>query len=120
MMWIREVILAGLLLLGLTAPAVRADSLWPADGSASALFTDVKARRVGDVLTVLISEQTQAVSQATTKTGKSEDASFSAGNIPLLKQLGKIGAGGSTNLNATGQTSRNGSLTGRITVVVKS
>ena len=88
-------VLAMLALLAVAAAprCAIADSLWtPESGS---LFADHKARRAGDILTVLVSEQTQAVAQATTK-------------------------GGSTDLNASGQTARNGSLTGRITVTVKS
>jgi flagellar basal body L-ring protein FlgH len=37
-----------------------------------------------------------------------------------LKQIGRFGLEGGTDSNASGQTSRNGSLTARITVVVKS
>lgn len=114
----KTLLLATLWALGTAAPSVRADSLWtPASGS---LFADNKARRVGDILTVLVSEQTQAVAQATTKAGKSESASLGPGTGFFLDQIKKLGIGGSTDLNASGQTARNGSLTGRITVTVKS
>lgn len=96
----------------------QADSLWTS--ASGSLFADNKARQPGDVLTILVSEQTQAVAQATTKAGKSESVSFGSGNVPLLRQLGQIGARGNSDLNATGQTARNGSLTGQITVTVKS
>ncbi len=70
----KTLLLATLWALG-TAAGVRADCAVDARRSAS-LFADGKARRVGDILTVLVSEQTQAVAQATTKAGKSESASL--------------------------------------------
>lgn len=97
----------------------KADSLYPVQ-QAPSLFADLKARRVGDVLTVLVSEQTQAVAQATTTTARSENGSFGPGTGPLLGQIKRFGLGADSTLDASGQTARNGSLTGRITVAVKS
>jgi len=103
----------------LLAPvAVRADSLW--SSSSGSLFSDNKARKAGDILTILIEEQTRSSAQASTKTDKSEDASFGPGFGPIFKAIGGFGLSGNASLNATGQTSRNGSLSGRITVTVKS
>ena len=43
----------------LAVPAVSAQSLWSdADGTSMGLFADRKARNVGDILTVVISEST--------------------------------------------------------------
>lgn len=107
--------LAALLLPGMP---LRADSLWTE--SSSSLFADNKARRVGDVLTIVISEQTRAVAQASTKADKSESATFGPGTGFLLGQLKRLGIAGSTDISASGQTNRSGSLTGRISVTVKS
>jgi len=106
---------AALLLAPVT---VRADSLW--SSSSGSLFADNKARRAGDILTILIEEQTRSSAQASTKTDKSEDASFGPGFGPIFKAIRGFGLSGNASLNATGQTSRNGSLSGRITVTVKS
>ena len=110
-------VVVGLLVLGAFAPVVRADSLYAP--RADSLFADNKARRAGDILTILVSEQTQAVAQASTRAAKSEDAKFGPGLGPLLGQIRKFGLSGGTKLDASGQTARNGSLNGRITVTVK-
>ena len=52
----------------------------PTDGSlwndrASDMFTDVKARRIGDILTVAIYEQASASKEATTETGRASNMS---------------------------------------------
>ena len=112
---------AAFLMMAAAAAPARAQndsSLWPANSGG--LFADNKARRPGDLLTVLVSERTQAVAQASTKASKSESATFGPGTGFLLKQIGRFGLEGGTDSNASGQTSRNGSLTARITVVVKS
>jgi flagellar basal body L-ring protein FlgH len=59
------------------ARAQNGSSLWPANSGG--LFADNKARRPGDLLTVLVSERTQAVAQASTKASKSESATFGPG-----------------------------------------
>ncbi len=110
--------LAALSALSAAAPAsTRADSLWAPDSVS--LFSDNKARRAGDVLTVRIVEQTQSSAQANTKTNKSEDVSFGPGIGPIVDLIKKFGLSSGTSMNAAGQTSRNGSLTGRIAVTVK-
>jgi flagellar L-ring protein precursor FlgH len=106
------------LVAGVTAAGVRADSLWPQNGGG--LVADVKAHGVGDVLTVIVTEQTTAVSQASTKATKSEGSTFGPGTGPFLKSIGTLGISGNSSLDASGQTSRNGSLNGRLTVTVKS
>jgi len=51
---------AAIALLALAA-AAHADSLWrPAEGPAFSWFSDTKARRVGDIVTILISEESKA------------------------------------------------------------
>ncbi|MEK7268349.1 MAG: flagellar basal body L-ring protein FlgH, partial [Nitrospirota bacterium] len=54
-------------------------------GQSQSLFTDVKARKVGDILTVLIFEQSRGTSQAETKTDKS--TSFSTDGGPGIGSL---------------------------------
>ena len=115
----RTALLAAAVFVSMLAPAaVRADSLWTANSGS--LFSDNKARRAGDVLTVLISEQTQSAAQANTKTAKSEDFNLGPGTGPILNLIKKFGLSSGSNMNASGQTARNGSLTGRIAVTVKS
>lgn len=95
-----------------------------AAGAGLALFEDQKAHRVGDILTVLLVERTQAEKKANTSTSKKTDTGVSGptllgrpitvGGTPVLDtSIGSdqsfAGGGGSTQSNA---------LSGSITVVV--
>jgi flagellar L-ring protein precursor FlgH len=94
-----------------------ADSLWK-DGNRG-LFADRKAVKEGDVLTVLIYESTTASSRADTKTSKSDSASTKPGVGPLLSLLPEWSVSGKTGSQASGSTTRSGTLVGKISVVVK-
>jgi flagellar L-ring protein precursor FlgH len=47
-----------------------ADSLWKADTSPSSIFADKKARRIGDIITIVIQENNGATRNNTTATSK--------------------------------------------------
>ncbi len=94
-----------------------ADSLWK-DGNWS-LYADRKAIKEGDVLTVLIYESTTASSRADTKTSKSDSASTKPGVGPLLSLLPEWSVSGKTGSQASGSTTRSGTLVGKISVLVK-
>lgn len=49
-------------------------SLWPGENSSNMLFVDSKARNIGDIVTVLISENSSATKKATTDTSKDSSA----------------------------------------------
>ena len=88
------------------------------------LFSDQRAHRVGDLITVVLDENTNATKSADTST--SRDSSVSVGASTLLG--GPISAGGtdplSTGLSSTngftgkGQSSQSNTMTGTITVTV--
>lgn len=105
------------LVTALFCAGVMADSLWK-DGSRS-LYADRKAVKEGDVLTVLIYESTTATSRADTKTSKADSASTKPGVGPLLSLLPEWSLSGKTNSQASGSTTRSGTLVGKISVVVK-
>lgn len=104
-------------LLSMLVCAVAADSLWK-DGARS-MYADRKAVKEGDILTVLIYESTTASSRADTKTNKSDSASTKPGVGPLLSMLPEWSLSGKTSSQASGATTRSGSLVGKISVVVK-
>ncbi|MEW6049859.1 MAG: flagellar basal body L-ring protein FlgH [Candidatus Zixiibacteriota bacterium] len=91
-------------------------------GQSQSLFSDIKAHKVGDVLTVLIYEQNQASNQVQTKTEKSNDASTKGGPGvgPLLRFIPafSMDAESEVNFNGKGQNLRNGSLRARMSVTV--
>ncbi len=60
-----------------------AGSLWPGESSRNVLFQDLRARNVGDIVTIEISEKTSAVKEATTSTSRS-----SSNDIAIQKMLG--------------------------------
>ena len=72
-------------LAGFALGQAQADSLWSKETAVS-LFTDHKAKRVGDIITVLVQENNSASRNSSTKTQKKGDisasiSSFFTGNI---------------------------------------
>jgi flagellar L-ring protein FlgH len=107
------------------APSYVNGSLWQA--SSTSLIDDMKARRVGDTLTVIVTEQTSASKEASTGTGRS--GSVAAG-IPTLmgleaKMLANgmdptklISASTDTKYSGSGSTTRKDNLTATMTARV--
>jgi flagellar L-ring protein FlgH len=65
------------LLVILPATGLKADSLWKSDASPSSIFADKKARRVGDILTVVVQENNGATRNNTTATSKASSVNAS-------------------------------------------
>ena len=96
------------------------------------LFQDTKARRVGDIITVILTEQTNATKSASTSTDKSTDVSIQAPNIfgrtPALKPMGlgttanpidlSVGLGTEQGFDGSGDSTLSNALSGRVTVTV--
>jgi len=102
-------------------------SLWTSESTS--MFSDLKARNVGDIVTIIISESSSASKQATTSTGR--DTSMSAG-IPNLFGLEKssfiqdsnldlnnlVTSNFSNSFDGEGTTTRKGNLTASLTTQV--
>ena len=118
--------LALLTIASTLAVSAHADSLFPGsstdvnrnNSAARSLFSDNKARQVGDTLTVLISETGSANSQAATKTSKNESLNYGPGFGPLLFNIKAFGVGGGINSTASGNTNRTDNLSASIGVTV--
>lgn len=92
-------------------------------GFGISLFSDVSAKRVGDVITVVLDENTNASKQSSTTTSKESSANTT---IPTL--LGRVlpipgggalaGAESGSDFKGQGDSSQSNRLTGRITVTV--
>ena len=102
----------------ISAPKVSYEegSLWPKEESKLLLFKDTKANKVGDIVTVLIAESSQASKASETKTSRASDNTlgFKAGTgIPTDFQVR-----GGNKFEGIGTTSRAGKLTATVTAVV--
>lgn len=112
-----------LIVLSISWPGM-ATSLFNA-GSAS-LYSDVKARQIGDLVTVIIQEQATASQTANTSSGKGTSVGIGpyrgslADLIPFLKTTNEalFTAGTSDDFNASGSTSRGGSISAKLTTQV--
>ncbi len=90
-------------------------------GKNQSLFSDIKAHKVGDVLTVLIYEQNRASQQVETKTEKTTKFSTSGGpgvgSLDFLPLFGVDGSSKGTH-DGKGENIRNGSLRAKMSVTV--
>ncbi|MGH8194575.1 MAG: flagellar basal body L-ring protein FlgH [Woeseiaceae bacterium] len=94
------------------------------EGGEVRLFEDLKASRVGDILTVRLVEQTNASKNSNTSTAKASTASFAnpevfgrpvtADGVPILE--GSLG--GDQSFEGAGSSSQSNSLEGDIAVTV--
>ena len=108
----------------LPPPAARTDGAIYQAGQEMALFTDLKARRVGDVLTIILNESTNASKSATTTTSKTSATadtgpnifgkSFTTKGIPILDTT----LAGSNTFAGAGSATQGNSLVGSLTVTV--
>lgn len=88
-------------------------------GRELSLFQDVKARQVGDILTVVLAEQTRGTKSADTAIDKSTSNDIA---VPEAggERFGKFGAtlSSESSFSGEGSSQQSNSLDGRITVVV--
>jgi flagellar L-ring protein precursor FlgH len=96
--------------------------VWSGDfGQTQSLFTDIKAHKVGDILTVLIYEASDASTQAETKTEKTGKFSTQGGpGIGSLDFIPLFGAEGENKntFDGKGENLRNQSLRAKMSVTV--
>ena len=102
------VMFLSLLIIPQYAPA-RADSIWAEDESTSQ-YTNEKNFKVGDIITILLAENTSAVTNAGTNTNAREDLSFSI-NHTIDKLANVIGKNTSLTGSAQNKYAGDGSTT---------
>ncbi len=106
-------------------------SLWRDEVSANYLFTDVKARFAGDLLTIVITEDASGSKAADTSTSTDTEVFASleqffglpqqlAQKNPTIDPTQLIKASTARKWDGEGETNRKGRLTARMTAVVKS
>jgi len=102
-------------------------------GREISLFQDTKARRIGDMITIVLVEKTQATKQATTNSSKDQEVTMKnptllgaplsfgvPGNLPLNGRSLNLETdiSGSRSFKGAGDASQSNSLSGQITVTV--
>lgn len=108
---------------GCFAPAVSATESLYQEGQFQSLTADRRATRVGDLVTVLVYENSSAQSTADTRSdrsaGVSAGAAISSEGIPMRDRRvdGRIGT--SNEMQGTGRTQRSGRLLAQVTVQVQ-
>jgi len=105
----------------LQPPTTTEGSLWSAKRSTN-LFSDLKARNAGDIVTINVVESATASKNATTKT--SRDSNLAASWTGVLQKLsgdwvgGEVKAGFENNFDGKGETTRSSQLATYITAHV--
>ena len=79
------------------------------------LFVDLKAAKVGDIVTVLVMESASATKNASTKTSKSSTRGLSSSLEPVKGSLES-----ESEHNGSGSTSRSGEITAKVPAIVTS
>ena len=116
------------------APSMKSNGAIYQAGYGLSLFEDLKARRVGDILTVVLVEKTDASKKAGTISKKTTAVDIAApvilgspvqfnasGLIPLASNIGNnlsVGLNSNQNFSGEGDSNQSNSLNGRITVTV--
>ena len=99
-------------------------TVWTGPSANNCLFADNKARYVNDIVTIVLNESTTGANDATTNTSRDSSATSGINGIMQISPNSTILSGyqlGGSQTNAlkgTGQTSRDGNLTGTITARV--
>jgi len=106
------VLALGMAFSGTSVPTVSAQSLWSGENGVSYnIFADRKARNVGDILTIVISETTSLSATRANSNSKSGKTDLSAG-VGIFEFLQAASASGSDSFTANGSaTSKNSTST---------
>lgn len=96
---------------------VNAESLWVDDSSGINLFADRKARLVGDSLTIIIKESSNASRSGSSNNSKSGSNTLAAGT-GIFDFLAAASASGEDKFQSSGKITNTNTVTGKITVQV--
>jgi len=102
---------------------VLGDSLYPVEGSSS-IYTEKRARRIGDVITVIIQENTNATQAAGSQYQKTGSVAIGAGmgvgsiGQNVLNSTNNIGLGASSSHQGQGTSSGSTTITGEMTAKI--
>lgn len=98
-------------------PLVSAESLWVDNGPGANLYSDHKARAVGDTITIVIRENTSAKRVGSSANTKSSSTSMNAG-VGIFSGITAASAGNSDKFSAAGSITNSNVVTARMTAQV--
>ncbi|MFQ3548478.1 MAG: flagellar basal body L-ring protein FlgH [Armatimonadota bacterium] len=104
-------------LCGVCMSMANAESLWP-ENKNNSMFSDSKAHKVGDLITILITENASSTKSAGTDAKKSSDLSFGPGVGWLFDQIPLVEMTGKDTFKGQGSTTRTSNFTARMTAKV--
>lgn len=108
-----------LILLAVVGTSVAAESLWvDSKSSVGSVYSDKKAMRVGDIVTIIIEESASSSQQASTDAKKDSSLKTGPGIGPLLSKIPLLQYSGGDSMKASGTTTRSSNFTTRMSVVV--
>ncbi len=110
----RVIVFCGLIILMISFP-LQGSSLWQSDSQS--LFSDPIAQGEGDLLTVVIKENTEAYHEADTQTGQGLGFELNPG-VFLSDLFAGLEPRYSDHAESGGRTERSGSIVGEITVEI--
>ena len=109
----------------LPPPTPRTDGAIYQAGQQMELFADIKARRIGDVLTITLKESTNASKAAVTKTAKTTSTADTGATIlgrtithAGVPVVGNAAFSGADSFDGEGSSTQSNSLAGSLTVTV--
>lgn len=111
---------ASLIALCVHAQSAGAESLWrqaEEESAGQSIFSETKGHKIGDIITILITENSTAVQKATTQNKKSSTIGAKAGTGPL-SFIPNISSSTSGDFSGDGSTSRSGTITAKISARV--
>ena len=103
------------------APAVANGAIYQSAGSYMPLFEDLRPRRIGDVVTIVLDEQAAASKNSSASASRTSSASLVPTTVPDdLEELSRWGFDieGDSEFSGRGAAQANNRLTGTITVTV--
>lgn len=115
--FISSLLLGFLCLVFLATSSASAMSLWSDTGASSSLYSDVKARAVGDTLTIIISENSSANRAGNATNSKSTSLNMNAGT-GIFHGIASATAGNSDSFQAKGSIANTNNVTARMTAQV--
>lgn len=108
-----------MVVLTVVAGSVCAESLWT-EADAKPMYSDKRAAKVGDIVTIIIVESAVSTQQASTDTKKESEIESGPGVGPLLEKIPFFEYSGGDSMKASGTTTRSSKFAAKMTVKVLS